>query len=135
MPLFGKDFTITTVPVTALASGTVRAVLGFETKTATLKVRPIGVKSVALSPDEVVHGSRTVGTVVLECAAPDAITVNLVSGNPAVAAPSVCSITIPASSTTGSFAVTTSTVSAITSATISATANGIGKSDTLTVYP
>ena len=90
----------------------------------------------SLSPNPVVGPNSATGTVTLECtAAPGAIVVTLSSNNPAVAAPTASSITIPFGSKTGSFTVTTADVSAVSSAVIKATAGGVSKSVKLTVNP
>ena len=131
-----KAFTITTVPVSASQSGTVTAQTGTVTRSAALTVRPIGVFSLALNPNPVTGGSDVTGTVTLECpAAPSNIVVSLSSSNSTVAAPAVSSITIPTGATTKTFTVHTTQVASTTSVIISATANGIGKSATLTVNP
>ncbi|HZT44099.1 MAG TPA: hypothetical protein VFA07_18185 [Chthonomonadaceae bacterium] len=129
-------FTIHTYPVASSVTVTIYASDGTKTVQTTLAVRPIGVKSVSLSPNPVAGGSNSTGTVVLEApAAPGSITVTLSSNNTAVAYPTVNSITIVAGATKGTFTVKTNTVTADTYVTISATANGIKKSKVLTVYP
>jgi|SRR5579871_748625 len=103
---------------------------------APITVRPIGVKSVGLSPTTVVGGNAVSGAVTLEApAAPGNITVNLSSTDPAVANPAVSSIIIPAGSLTGTFTVNTSAVSASTTVTIKASADGITKGKSLKVTP
>ena len=101
-----------------------------------LTVRPIGVQSVTLSPTSVTGGSTATGTVTLQCAAaPDDITVALSSTKPAVAQPDVTSLLIPAGTRTMTFTVNTNAVIETKKAAITATANGITKSSTLTVTP
>jgi hypothetical protein len=129
-------FTITAPAVTSSQTGNVTATLDGISKSKALTVRPIGVQLVNLAPNPVVGPDSVTGTVTLECsAAPGAIVVTLSSNNPAVARPTVSSITIPFGSTTGSFTVTTADVSAVSTAVIKATAGGITKSRTLTVNP
>ena len=129
-------FTITAPAVSSKQTGTVTATLDGISKSKTLTVRPIAVQFLGLSPNPVVGPNSVTGTVTLECsAAPGDIVVTLSSSNPAVAAPTVSSITIPFGSTTGSFTVTTADVSAVSSAVIRATAAGGSKSRTLTVNP
>ena len=129
-------FTITAPAVSSSQVGTVTATLAGISKSKGLTVRPIGVQLLGLSPNPVVGPNSVTGMVTLECtAAPGAIVVTLSSSNPAVAAPTASSITIPFGSKTGSFTVTTADVSAVSSAVIKATAGGVSKSVKLTVNP
>jgi hypothetical protein len=129
------SFTIATTPVTATKSGTLKATLGTSSQSKTLKVRPIGVKSVSLNPTSVTGGNSVAGTVTLECpAAPGDIVVTLSSTAPGIATPTVSQITIVAGQTTGSFTVST-TAGVSGSATIKAKANNITKSKKLKVNP
>ena len=129
-----KTFTVSTAVVTAIQSGTVTAKLGALSKSVALKVRPIGVKSLTLTPNPVVGPNAVTGTVVLEhAAAPGNITVTLTSTNPSVANPTVGTITIPAGVTSKTFTVRTTDVATSSTATIKATANAVSKSRTLTV--
>jgi acetyl esterase/lipase len=129
-------FPIPTTTVAATQSGAVSASFGGGTKSATLTVRPVGLLSLALSPNPVVGPGSVTGTVTLECAAPPGgITVTLSSTATAVARPDAPSLTIPAGSSTGTFPVSTADVSAVSTATIKATANGTNKSVLLTVQP
>ena len=130
------SFTITTTAVSSAVSGSVTATYGGIAKSATLKVRPISVKSITLTPTSVTGGSNVAGKVTLEApAGPGAITVTLSSSNAAVAHPTVASITIAAGATTGNFTVATSHVSSSKVVTITATANGLSKTKNLTVNP
>jgi hypothetical protein len=129
-----KTFTITTTPVTAVQNGSVTAQLGAVTKSVALRVRPIGVQALALSPNPVVGPNPVTGTVTLECLAPaGGITVALSSSNPTVAAPTTSSLTIPARVRSKTFTIRTIDVPASRTAIIKATANGISKSVTLTI--
>ena len=129
-------FPIPTTTVTASQSGTVTASLGGAARSASLTVRPIGLQSLALSPNPVVGPGSATGTVTLECDAPaGGLAVTLSSTATAVAWPDVPSLTIPAGGRTASFPVSTADVSAVKTATIRATANGTSKSVTLTVQP
>jgi len=131
-----KSFKITTVPVATTQTGDVTATYNDSSLSRPLKVRPIGVKSVKLTPNPVVGGNSVTGTVTLECpAAPGDIVVSLSSQNPAVANPTAASITIPQGQTTGAFTVATADVSTIRYAVIKAKANGITKHRKLTVHP
>jgi probable HAF family extracellular repeat protein len=131
-----KAFTVTTQTVTASSTGTVTARYGGVSQTLTLTVRPIRAKTLALSPNPVVGGSRVTGTITLECpAAPGAVVVTLSSSNTGVARPTVTSITIPAGATTRSFSVQTFGVAASSNVNIYATVFGVRKTAPLTVSP
>jgi len=126
------------IKTTAVATSTTGQIFAFDGvyQSASLTVRPIGVKSVSLSASSVVGGNSVSGKVTLEApAAPGNITVSLSSSNPAIANPAVSSMTIPAGSLTGTFTVNSFPVSSNTSVTIKATANGITKGKSLTVTP
>jgi len=129
-------FAIPTEAVSAIQTGTVTASLNGLTLKKTLKVRPIGVKTITLTPNPVVGGNDVAGKVTLECpAAPGDIVVTLSSTNPEVASPTVTSLTIPAGEKTGTFTVTTADVNVFSTATIKAKANGVTRSKKLKVNP
>src|SRR3989454_12245371 len=81
--------------------------------------------------------SSSTGTVTLSAAAPTGgAVVTLLSSNTAVAnVPAIGSVTVPAGSTSTTFSVTTVSVTASTSATISASFGGVTKTALLTVSP
>jgi hypothetical protein len=129
-------FSITAPAVSSSQTGNVTATLDGISKSKEVTVRPIGVQLLNLTPNPVVGPNTVTGTVTLECkAAPGSIVVTLSSNNPAVAAPTTSSITIPFDSMTGTFTVTTADVSVVSSAVIKAMAGGVTKSRTLTVNP
>jgi hypothetical protein len=129
-------FTISAPAVAAVQTGSVTASYGGASVSQTLKVRPVGVLSVTLSPGSVAGPGSVDGSVLLECAASVApIDVKLSSGNSTVAWPNVSGFTIPAGSATGRFTVSAADVSTTTSVGIKATASGIGKTAVLTVLP
>src|SRR5215218_8061282 len=89
--------------------------------------------TLSLSPTTVVGGNSATGTVTLTSAAPSGgFTVSLSSNNTA-AATVPASVTVPAGSTSATFAVTTNSVSNSQSSTIIASAGGITRSSTITV--
>ena len=129
-------FKITPTAVAANTPGTIEATVGPQTLERPLTVRPIGVKSVTLTPNPVTGGSGVTGTAALECgAAPGDIVVTLSSSRPSAAQPAAPSLTFPAGTVSLPFGVTTSAVAASTSATIKASANGITKSKKLVINP
>ena len=129
-------FHITTTPVTSTTTGAIRAKVGPQSLQRPLSVRPISVKSIALSPNPVTGGTPVTGTVNLDCAAaPGDIVVALSSSKPAVAQPDVATLLFPAGTKTQTFSITTRTVTVATGVAIKAAANGIAKSKKLTVNP
>jgi hypothetical protein len=96
----------------------------------------MGVGSVSLKPSKVAGGRTVSASACLECgAAPGPILVELSSSMPEVAYPSVPSIVIPTGMQSGAFTVTTSSVATITTPRITATANEVSASKTLTISP
>src|SRR6185436_6305211 len=131
-----KSFTIKTSAVAAVEVVTIGASLGGTTTSQTLTLKPMGVKSLTLSPTSIVGGSPVSGVVALECkAGPDPITITLSSSKPAAASPSPATVTLPVGVISAPFAVTTVPVAAIVKPAIKATTNGTTKSQTLTVKP
>ena len=127
-------FVITATVQSVERNGAVTATYGGVNRSVSLRVRPIGVRSLTLNPNPVVGPGNVTGTVTLECAAPaGGINVTLSSSNPSLAAPTVGSINIPAGSSTKTFTIHTIDVTSSHTALIKATANGISKSVALTV--
>jgi len=97
-------------------------------------VGPAALNSVMVSPSTVSGGQSATGTVSLTAAAPSTgALVNLSSANPAASVPS--SVTVPASSSSASFAVNTTAVSSTTVGNITASYSGVNRSTTITVNP
>jgi PKD repeat protein len=127
-------FKVTTSAVSSTQTGAVTASYNGVSKSASLKVRPVGVLSLQLTPNPVTGPANVTGVVKLECRAPaGGITAQLSSSNPTVANPTVSSITVPGGASSKSFTVSTANVSSARSAIIKATANGISKSVVLTI--
>jgi probable HAF family extracellular repeat protein len=130
-----SSFTIFTDPVAAGTTGAIQASYGGAMKSAMLTVLPISVKSVSLSPSQIVGCKVGVGKVVLECpAAPGDITVTLTSADPALASVPA-SITIAAGAVSGTFPITTTAVTTNTTVAIQAAANGRSRVANLTIKP
>jgi hypothetical protein len=90
--------------------------------------------SLVLNPSSITGGQSATGTVTLTATAPSGgVVVTLSSANLAASVPS--SITIPANSSSASFAISTTTVTTTTAGNITATYSGASKSATLTVNP
>ena len=94
---------------------------------------PLSLAALTLASSSVVGGNSVQGTVRLSAAAPAATVVTLASSNAAATVPA--SVTVAAGASSANFTVNTTAVSAITSATISGTFNGLTRSATLTINP
>jgi hypothetical protein len=128
------SFPITAPAVSTDQVGTVTATAGGQSRSATLKVRPIGVSSLVLSPNPATGPGAVSGSVLLECAAaPGPITVQLTSSDRTVAWPNAPSIVIPAGAVTGRFTVSTADVAATRWVNIKAAAGGVAKTVVLEV--
>ncbi len=128
-----QSFLIDTTAVTSTKTVTISADLYGTGKSATLTIRPIGVKALSLNPSTIKGGNIVTGKVAP--ADPDSITVSLSSSNPAIANPAVSSLTVPRGSSNDTFTITTNPVTSTTVVTITASANGITKKTKLTVTP
>ncbi|HZU43699.1 MAG TPA: TIGR03790 family protein, partial [Terriglobales bacterium] len=128
------NFTVTTTAVSTATQVVLTASSGDSVKQVTLTVNPPAVRSLTLTPSQLVGGQKSTGTVTLNGIAPSGgAPVGLSSSNPSIAqvAPSV---TVPAGHTSATFTVTTSPVQTQTAVTITATYNGT-QTKTLTVNP
>lgn len=129
-------FPVSTVPVETDQIGKVSATLGGLTVSEDLTVRRIGVKSLSYRPSKLLGSDDGRGTVKLDCAAaPGAIDVDLASSKPEIAGPLQVMINIPAGASSGSFDIRSNQVFTNSKAPISAEANGIRKTKSLSVVP
>ena len=95
---------------------------------------PPALASIAASPNPVVGGNPSTGTVTLTAPAPaGGAVVSLSSSHPAITVPA--SATVAQGSSSASFAIATSAVSSTTMATLSATYLGVNKGTAFTVNP
>jgi hypothetical protein len=95
---------------------------------------PAALSAVTASPNPVVGGNGSTGTVTLTSVAPSGgAAVVLSSASPQIAIPS--SVTVAAGSVSAPFAIATSAVSTATTTTVSATYNALTKSVVLTLNP
>jgi len=128
------SFPITAPAVSSVQTGTITATSGGQSRSATLKVRPIGVASLVLSPNPVTGPGRVDGSVLLECAAaPGPITVQLTSSDSTVAWPNVPSIVIPAGAATGRFTLSTADVATTRWVNVKAAVDGVSQTVRLEV--
>ena len=130
------NFTVTANSVASTTTATISASYGGNVASAVLTITPLpGVASLTLSPSTVVGGGSSTATVTLTQVAPTGgAVVNLTSSNTAVATVPA-TITVPSGSRSGTFNVTTTTVSAQTAVTVTAAYGGGNKTATLTVNP
>ena len=128
-------FTSTTYTPTTV-SGAITGMSGGATASQVLNVRPIKVRSMALSPDTVNGASQTVnGTATLECTAPTTISINLVSSVPSVATVNTSTLTINSGANMATFTATTSAQNKTRATIINATTGGQTTGAKLTVNP
>jgi V8-like Glu-specific endopeptidase len=131
-----KSFSIKSTAVGSPQSGTVTAKGVVATFSQPLALRRIGMLSVTLTPNPVVGGNSVSGVAKLECAAgPGSITASLSSTMPAVAKPTVASLTFPIGIQTLPFTVSTTSVAVLTKPKINVVANGTTESRILKVNP
>jgi hypothetical protein len=129
------SFTVTTSPVASNTSVTISAVYNMVTQSAalTVTVSTATLSSISLSPETVVGGSPSTGTVTLSGPAPlGGALLTLFSSNTTAAQVSA-SVTVPGGASSASFSVTTSPVSSNVKPTISAAYRGTNVSARLTV--
>ncbi len=130
------NFPVTTLGVSSTTSVTITAKLGTVTKTATLTVNPAppAVSSVSVTPNSLLGGMTSSGTVNLSAPAPPGgVTVSLGTSNPAVASVAA-SVPVGAGLTSANFTVTTFPLGTDTTVSISAnTAGGTPQSTSLMV--
>ncbi|HYE14708.1 MAG TPA: choice-of-anchor Q domain-containing protein [Pyrinomonadaceae bacterium] len=135
---------IQTQGVAAEQSGQVAAAFGTSSASAPLTVRPVGLRSLFVSPSSLGGGGQSIGTVKLECAAgASGVEVTLKTGKPGVAkfiSPSsglsVHPLTLTLTNTDqATFTIQTFDVGAPTAVNVSATANGTTKNARLDVTP
>jgi hypothetical protein len=118
-------FSITTKAVSTTAQATIGATLGTVQLTATLTVSAPQVRSVTLSPAEVVGGvANSTGTITLTGPAPAGGAVVTLANTNSLAASVPGSVTVAANGTTAAFTVSTNSVTSSTTTTITATFNG-----------
>jgi hypothetical protein len=133
-----RSFTVATSAVSGLQSGTVTATLDGASTTQPLSLRPIGPKTMTFSPPSAVGGTLPAATakLTLECrAGPGPITVDLSTAKSEVAYPVADSVVVPVGTQSAVFDVMTNQVYGKTLVPISAAANGVTVTKSLTVLP
>ncbi len=131
-------FMVTTRSAAQTSSVTISATAGGVSRSAVLTVAPAAsssptVTGLSLSPDTVVEGSNSTGTVTLNAAAPTGgLVVSLTSGN-ASAATVPASVTVSAGADAASFTVSSGTTTSTSSSVITASAGGVSATALFTV--
>src|SRR5215469_13642136 len=127
-------FTVVTNAVTASTVVKISAGLNGTSVTNTFTVTPNVPSSLKFSRTSVIAGATSTGTVTLAAPATSnvAVTLTVTSGNAAVAS-IPASVTVPAGSSSATFALVTANVSSKTTVQVSASLNGVSKTASLTV--
>lgn len=129
-------FPVRTKWVNSNQSVNITATLGTVSLIKPLALKPGNIGQLTLSPNPVTGGNSAVGTVSLQCRAPEGgIVVNLLSTNPAVANLAVQSVTVAAGTKNKQFVIRTTRVTAPKTPTIKATMNGKSTAAVLKVNP
>ena len=127
-------FSVKTAAVSSSTVSLLTATLNGITATASLTVNSPILQSIVLNPTSVVGGVASTGTVTISSiAGAGGYVVKLASGLTGVTLPA--SVTIPAGKTSANFAVKSSPVKTVSTASITATAGGATLKATLTVNP
>jgi hypothetical protein len=136
------SFHIATYSVTSTTPVSIVASANGITKSATLNVQPIGVKTLTLSPTAVTGSQPALGTLSLQAPAPSGgLTASVSSSDSAAAQPvdssgnPISSVTVAAGSSTATFHIATYSVNSTTPVAIVASLSGTTKSATLSVKP
>jgi hypothetical protein len=128
-------FEVKTSAVAALTTIVIKATANGLSKSASLRVKPVGVLSVSGTPNPALSGEEVTGLVVLEAtAAPGDITVTLTSGSPDLASVPT-SVVVPAGSNYALFTIKAGIVTTSRRVAIKAAVNGVTKSFVLTINP
>jgi hypothetical protein len=131
-----KIFSIATSAVATRETATIEAGVAGRVLVTTLTLKPMGPKSVTLTPNPVVGGTPVAGMVTLECpAGPGDIEIALTSTKAFIAEPTTDTILIPFGAQALPFEVRTTPVFAPVDVTVKATANEVTKSRKLTMTP
>jgi hypothetical protein len=124
---------VTSFPVGQTTTVTFTATYQSVSKTAVLEVRAAALTSLAVNPASVIGGTSANAVLTLEGpSGPSGAAITMSSDSP-LAAQSPTQVTIPAGAKTLTVKITTSPVDATTTAIITATLNGVTKTDTLQV--
>ena len=128
------SFNATTVGLPSSTGITVNAVLGAYSVSSAFKINGTVLHFITISPNSVVGGVITTGTVNLAGVAPaGGFVVSLSSNNPAASVPT--SVTVPAGASTVTFSISTTPVSAVTTLSVTAMNGSVSTSYGLIIAP
>ncbi len=128
-------FTVTTTSVSTPATAQITATHSGVSQSASLRIYPIALEGVGVSPDNVVGGGSTTATITLRDSSPDGgATVTLDSGDTSIVTVPA-QFTIPEGFTWATFPVSTLAVTVPTSVAIRATYEGVTSTTYLRVTP
>lgn len=128
------NFTINTTPLAAVATRPIQVKSGGLTLAKNITINPATLSSLGISPNNIMGGTSTTGTVTLNGAAAGA-------GKSIALSDNSSSITVPASTTVAAgqtsktFVIQTLVVTATATRQVYATADSITRSANLTIYP
>jgi photosystem II stability/assembly factor-like uncharacterized protein len=129
------NYTVTTKDVPIETAVTISATYAGVNKPGTLKIKASQLTSCVITPANVKGGTNVTLTINLSCpAGANGTLVTLKSNNTAALSPPA-SVLVPAGKSAANFLIGTNQVEATTQATLTATANGISRSATVTVVP
>jgi len=127
-----KSFSVTTQPVSVPTLVTITASLNGISKSGTFTVNPPPVTALTVSPPTVTGGTSSTGTVTISSAAPTGgVSISLSSDHGAAQVPA--SVAIPAGAKTATFTITTTSVTSLTNAIITATLGPTSKTAKLSI--
>ncbi len=130
------SFTLVTANVSAKTTVQVSAAVNGGSKTGSLTVTANTPSSLKFSPTSVIGGGSSTGTVTLAATAAADITVNLTVTSGSAAVSSIpASVTVSAGTSAATFTLVTASVSSKTTVQVSAAANGVSRTASLTVTP
>jgi len=129
-----KSFNIASLPTSVNRTIVISATWQGVTRQATFYLKAPRPTSLVINPDSVLAGASTTGTVTMTGKSPaGGTTVNLASDGSEAVVPA--SVVVPQNGTQQTFQITTTSVVSPVQRTISATANGVTKTDTLLISP
>lgn len=130
---FSAVFPVSTTGVDSTVTATITAKIGNSSKTATITIKPAGMLNFVVSPQTVVGGLQSTGTINLNGqAGPNGISIALSSNSALATVPTSCNVA--AGGTSGNFPIQTSSVASTTTAILAAT-YGVTTHNSVTLTP
>jgi subtilase family serine protease len=127
-------FSVGTTGTTSTGTANLTAAAAGVTLSAALTVTPTSLQSISASPNTIVGGTASLGTISLNGAAPVlGYDIALTSSDPSVTVPQ--NVEVAEGATSDLFSINTSAVTSVTTVTLTGTLNGATVSTTITVTP